>query len=99
MIKKGVTCRKSMKKHEVYGEIKDKFLIKNKKNNNIVTETIQKEGYLIFNRKPALFNTKEDANRYIDNNTKSEEEKAICNIEFSDNLYFNTGAILVEFEF
>ena len=87
-----------MKKTEIHGKIENKFIIKNKINELLVMENIQKPGYLSFINKPAMFNTKEDAEKYLSKFVLPEDEKENIVIEEStDNITF-FGGILVEFD-
>ena len=87
-----------MKKTEIHGKIENKFIIKNKETKDIVMENIQKQGYLSFINKPAIFNTKEDAEKYLSKFDLSEEEKENIVIECTNISFFNNGGILVEFD-
>ena len=53
-----------MKKTEIHGKIENKFVIKDKVTKNIVMENIRKLRYLSPINRPAIFSTKEDAEKY-----------------------------------
>ena len=85
-----------MKKTRINGKIENKFIIKNKQNEEIVMENIQTPGYLSLINYPAIFNTKEEAQQYLDDFELSEEEKENIVIESTNISFFDNGGILVE---
>lgn len=87
-----------MKKTRIHGEIKNKFIIKDISTNKIVQENIQEEGYLCLINYPAIFNTEDDANKYLEHFDISEEELSNLRIENTDISFFDKGGILIEME-
>lgn len=85
-----------MRKTRIHGKIENKFIIKNKENGLTVMENIQIAGHLSFMNYPAVFNTKEEAEKYLSSFELSEEEKRNLIIECTDISFFNNGGILVE---
>ena len=87
-----------MKRTMVHEEIEEKFTIKNKSTGLLVTETEQKEGYLTFIRYPAVFNTKEDAEKYLKTFDLDDDERNDVVIENMNIPSFHRDAILISFE-
>ena len=81
-----------MKKTRVHGEIRDKFVIENTSSGLLVMETEQGRQY------PAIFDSKEDAERYLETFDLDEEDKKEIIIKSTDISFFNQGGILVTFE-
>ena len=86
-----------MKKIKVgLDSVKDKFIIRNE-NGNPVTETTAKDRELAFIRYPAVFNTKEDAIKYLKLKEVPYDAMEQLYIESSSLFTFPTGAILIDF--
>lgn len=81
-----------MKKSRIHGEIRDKFIIKDTKTNLIVQEKVSED----IETYPAIFNSEDDAKKYLENFELSEEEKENIKIECTDISFFHHGGILVE---
>lgn len=81
-----------MKKTRVHGEIRDKFVIEDTSSGLLVMETERGR------QSPAIFNSKEDAERYLEAFDLDEEDKKEIIIKSTDISFFNQGGILVTFE-
>lgn len=81
-----------MKKTHLHGEIRDKYLIKDTSNNNVVLEKCDGETEM----NPAVFNTPEDAEYYLQLMEVGHQERLRIKIESTNISFFNHGAILVE---
>ena len=81
-------------KTEIHGAIVDKFVIRpiNGSSDAIVMESIGDK------KEPAVFNTEEDVQRYLDFMDIDQEERNNIRIDNTNISYFNNGGILVEFE-
>lgn len=81
-------------KTEIHGAIVDKFVIRpiNGPSDAIVMETIGDK------REPAVFNTEDDVQMYLDFIGIDQEERDNIKIDCTNITYFNNGGILVEFE-
>lgn len=77
--------------------VKDKFIIRNE-NGNRVTETTAKDRELAFIRYPAVFNTEEDAIKYLNIRKIPDSVMSHFKIESSNLFTFPTGAILIDFD-
>lgn len=87
-----------MKFTRIHGEIRDKFIIKNKISGLVVTEFEHKDGYLCFTRYPAVFDSESDARRYLIEYGLTESDMDYICIENTNISYFNNGGVLVTFE-
>lgn len=83
-----------IKKTEIHGAIVNKFVIRpiNGPSDSIVMESIGDK------REPAVFNTEDDIQKYLDFMDIDQEERSNIKIDCTDISYFNNGGILVEFE-
>lgn len=84
----------TMVKTEIHGAIVDKFVIRpiNGPSDSIVMESIGDK------KEPAVFNTEEDVQKYLDFMDIDQKERANIKIDCTNISYFNNGGILVEFE-
>lgn len=87
-----------MKKTRIHGEIKDKFIIRSIKLDKLVQENMSNEREWAPWNFPAIFNTKEDAERYINERDADKSEELNLVIESTKISFFDQGGILVEFE-
>lgn len=83
-----------IKKTEIHGAIVNKFVIRpiNGPSDYIVMESIGDK------KEPAVFNTEDDVQKYLDFMDIDQEERSNIKIDCTDITYFNNGGILVEFE-
>jgi len=83
-----------IKKTEIHGAIVNKFVIRpiNGPSDSIVMESIGDK------REPAVFNTEDDVQKYLDFMNIDQEERSNIKIDCTDISYFNNGGILIEFE-
>lgn len=81
-----------MKRTRIHGEIKDKYIIKNTKTKFVVLENIPKE----IGSYPVVFNSINDAEKYLKVFELSEEEKENIKIICTDISFFDNGGILIE---
>ena len=81
-------------KTEIHGAIVDKFVIRpiNGGKDTVVMESIGDK------REPAVFNTVDDAHKYLDFMDVDQEERNNIRIDPTNISYFNNGGILIEFE-
>lgn len=81
-----------MKKTRIYGKIRNKFVIKNKNTGSVVLEKYNLDNEV------AVFNSIEDANRYLKENGVTEDELKNIIIENYGISFFDNGAIMIEYE-
>ena len=82
----------------IHGEIKNKYIIRNKTTKLVVTECHDTPGSLDFARYPAVFNTVADVSRYLDGYNVPEKVRSNLIIEPTCITFFDHGAVLVTFE-
>lgn len=81
-----------MKKTRIHGEIRNKFVIKNKNTGCFILESYNLDNEV------AVFNSIEEANRYLKENEVTDSELKDIIIENTDISFFDNGAILIEYE-
>lgn len=81
-------------KSEIHGAVVDKFVIrpKNGPANIVLLETMGDKN------EPAVFNTKNDVEKYLNFMEFDKEERENIKVESTNITYFNNGGILIEFE-
>ena len=89
----------SYKKHLISGNIQNKYAIYNKVFKKFATETIDKEGYLTFTRYLVIFNSYNDADKYLKMHNMIDAEYEGIEIFFIEEQVINKNSSVLLFEF